>query len=85
MGNMSPQPLEASAFGGTSLQPPLSQTWIHFRKWSCYFGDLNGQEKAAIRWLFEIEIGGEGDQKFCELISGITEVLGIAKLVQIAK
>ena len=64
---------------------PLSQTWIRSRKWSCYFGDLNGEEKAAIRWLFEIEIGGEGDQKFCELISGIREVLGIAEQVQIAK
>ena len=40
---------------------------------------LNGEEKAAIRWLFEIGIGGEGDQKFCELIStGIREVFGIA-------
>ena len=64
---------------------PLSQTWIRSRKWSCYFGDLNGKEKAAIRWLFEIEIGGEGDQKFCELISGIREVLGIVEQVQIVK
>ena len=46
---------------------------------------LNGQEKAAIRWSFEIGIGGEGDQKFCELISGIREVFGIADEVQIAK
>ena len=77
--------MEASAFGVTSLQPPLSQTWIRSRKWSCYFGDLNGEEKAAILWLFETEIGGEGDQKFCELISGAREVLGIAEQVQIAR
>ena len=47
---------------------------------------LNGEEKAAIRWSFEIEIGGsEGDQKFCELISAIREVFGIADQVQMAK
>ena len=46
---------------------------------------LNGEEKAAIPWSFEIGIGGEGDQKFCELISGIREVFGIADQVQIAK
>ena len=46
---------------------------------------LNGEEKAAIRWSFEIGIGGEGDQKFCELISGIREVFGIADQVQIVK
>ena len=46
---------------------------------------LNGEEKAAIRWSFEIGIGGEGGQKFCELISGIREVFGIADQVQIAK
>ena len=44
---------------------------------------LNGGEKAAIRWSFEIS--GEGDQKFCELISGIREVFEIADQVQIAK
>ena len=48
-------------------------------------GDLNGEVKAAILWLFEIEIGGEGDQKFCELISGAREVLGIAEQVEIAR
>ena len=41
--------------------------------------------KAAILWLFEIEISGEGDQKFCELISGTREVLGIAEQVEIAR
>ena len=47
---------------------------------------LNGGEKAAIRWSFEIGCGGrEGDQKFCELISGIREVFRIADQVQIAK
>ena len=46
---------------------------------------LNGEEKAPIRWSFEIGIGGEGDQKFCELIPGIREVFGIADQVQIAK
>ena len=45
----------------------------------------NGEEKAAIRWSVEIGIGGEGDQKFCELISGIREVFGIADQVQIMK
>ena len=28
----------------------------------------NGEEKAAIRWSFEIGIGGEGDKKFCDSI-----------------
>ena len=46
---------------------------------------LNGEEKAAIRWSFEIAIGREGDQKLCELISGIREVFGIAEQVQIAR
>ena len=45
----------------------------------------NGEEKAAIHWSFDIAIGGEGDQKFCELISGIRKVFGIADQVQIAK
>ena len=31
---------------------------------------LNGEEKTAVRWSFEIGIGGEGEQKFCELTSG---------------
>ena len=46
---------------------------------------LNGEKKAAIRWSFEIGIGGEGDQKFCKLISGIREGFGITDQVQIAK
>ena len=46
---------------------------------------LNGEKKAAIRCSFEIGIGGEGDQKFCELISGIREAFGIPDQVQIAK
>ena len=46
---------------------------------------LNGEKKAAIRWSFESGISGEGDQNFCELISGIREVFGIADEVQIAK
>ena len=46
---------------------------------------LNGEEKAAIRWSFEIGIGGENDQKFCELISAIRKVFGVADQVQIAK
>ena len=68
-----------------SNPPYHKRAWIRSRKWSCYFGDLNGEEKAAIRWLFEIEFGGEGDQKFCELISEAREVLGIAEQVQIAR
>ena len=46
---------------------------------------LNREEKAAILWSFEIGIGGEGDQKFCELISGIREVFGTTDQLQIAK
>ena len=57
-------PWRLLAFGGTSLQPPLSQTWIRSRKWSCYLGDLNGEEKAEIRWLFEIEIGEKATRSF---------------------
>ena len=46
---------------------------------------LNGEEKAAVRWSFEIAIDEEGDQKFCEFISGIRKVSGNADQVQVAK
>ena len=46
---------------------------------------LNGEEKAAIPWSLENGIGGEGERKFCELISRKREVFEIVDQVQIAK
>ena len=78
--------MEASAFGGLSVQPPYHESESapgNGRVTSAIY--LNGEEKSAILWSFEIGIGGEGDQKLCELISRIREVFGIADQVQIVK
>ena len=71
---------------GFCLQPPSSQLDPPRRVTLAIY--RNGKEKAAIRWSFEIVIGGEGDKKFCELTSQIREAFGIAdrcSQVQIAK